>query len=142
MNPNFQQHPQRRGAVSAFAVALFVALLVLPALASVRLAQLSDSRLVLGYLATISVVAFLLYGHDKRSAEASARRTPESTLHLAELFGGWPAAFIAQRTFRHKISKTSYQFAFWSIVSLHEIVSFDFLHDWHYLRSALVLLHT
>jgi len=48
-------------------------------------------------------------------------------LHLAELLGGWPGAFLAQRRLRHKCSKVSYQFAFWCIVGLFQLVSTDFI---------------
>ncbi len=139
MNQSFQQ--RRRGNLSATAAIFLVVLLVLPALAIIRLAHLFDFRFIVGYLAVVSALTPFLYWRDKRSAEAGAWRTPESTLHFAELFGGWPAAFIVQRAFRHKISKRSYQVAFWSIVTLHQAVCFDMLNEWHYSRSALLLLH-
>jgi uncharacterized membrane protein YsdA (DUF1294 family) len=50
---------------------------------------------------------------------------PEATLHLAELLGGWPGAFLAQRRLRHKCSKASYQIVFWGIVVLFQIASVD-----------------
>ena len=55
---------------------------------------------------------------------------------MAEAAGGWPGAFLAQRTFRHKISKTSYQAAFWFIVLSHEFVALDFLLDWKLARDV------
>ena len=119
---------------------LLVALLLFPSLASLRLARSFDPRFIFGYLISISGLTFWLYWHDKRRAEADGWRTPESTLHLAELLGGWPAAFLAQRAFRHKISKTSYQIAFWTIVAVHEAASFDFLSEWHYSQAAIRLL--
>ncbi len=68
---------------------------------------------------TASLGAYLLYGHDKLSAIRGNWRVPESTLHLMEAVGGWPGAYIAQRTMRHKTAKTSYQVTFWGIVALH-----------------------
>jgi uncharacterized membrane protein YsdA (DUF1294 family) len=141
MTGHFQQQRGRRNNLSIIAVVLLVALLIIPSLAILRLARSLDPRLVLGYLVGISGLTLLLYFCDKRRAEAGGWRTPESTLHLVELLGGWPAAFLAQRTFRHKISKTSYQVAFWVIVILHEAVSFDFLSGWHYLQAAIKLTH-
>ena len=38
--------------------------------------------------------------------------TPEAMLHLLELLGGWPAAWLAQRVLRHKSRKERYQLAF------------------------------
>jgi uncharacterized membrane protein YsdA (DUF1294 family) len=46
-------------------------------------------------------------------------RIPESRLHLAELLGGWPGAWVAQRLFRHKSAKVRYRVVFWAIVVLH-----------------------
>ena len=137
------RRPQNRlRGISPSAAAFFAGLLVLPALASVRLAQLLDARLMVAYFGAVSAVTLFLYWRDKRSAEDGTWRTPELTLHLTELFGGWPAAFIAQRVFRHKISKRSYQVAYWAIVAAHQAAAFDFLYDWHYTRATLVLLQT
>jgi uncharacterized membrane protein YsdA (DUF1294 family) len=141
MNAPFQQQRQRRGSLSLVALLLLIALLLLPGLASLRLFRSFDPRYSFGYLVAISGFTFWLYWHGKRRAETDGWRTPESTLHVAELLGGWPAAFLAQRIFRHKISKTSYQAAFWTIIAVYEVASFDFLHDWHYSRRALLLLH-
>jgi len=68
----------------------------------------------------LSLLAFLAYARDKRAARLQARRTPELTLHLLELAGGWPGALLAQRALRHKNRKLAYQFAFWACVLLHE----------------------
>jgi len=122
------------------AVLSLMALLALPTLAALRLVQSFDSRVVVGYLGGVSVVTYWLYWRDKRKAETGDWRTPESTLHLAELLGGWPAAFLAQRVFRHKIAKVSYQVAFWAIVIAYEMAAFDFLHDWQYAREALRMM--
>ncbi len=74
---------------------------------------------VLCVYALISGVTFIAYALDKRAAVRGARRTPERSLHLMELAGGWPGALLAQRTLRHKTRKTSYQVVFWAIVVLH-----------------------
>ncbi|MFV9503384.1 MAG: DUF1294 domain-containing protein [Oscillochloridaceae bacterium umkhey_bin13] len=67
----------------------------------------------------MSLIAFLAYGSDKARAGNGARRTPENTLHMYELLGGWPGALLAQTYFHHKRSKTSYQIAFWLIIVLN-----------------------
>ncbi len=131
-----------RRRLTTFAVLLLIALLVLPAWASLRLARSFDPRFIFGYALVVSSVTFWLYWHDKRRAEADGWRTPESTLHLAEFLGGWPAAFLAQRTLRHKISKTRYQVTFWAIVTAHEAASFDFLAGWYYTKAAIGLFHS
>ena len=71
--------------------------------------------------ATASVVSFVLMGLDKRAARLGRRRTPESTLHLIELLGGFLGSFAAQHIFRHKRRKLAYQLPFWLIVIIHAI---------------------
>ena len=43
------------------------------------------------------------------------------------LGGGWAAAYLAQRLFRHKTAKGSYQLVFWMIVLAHQAVAADYL---------------
>lgn len=71
-----------------------------------------------GYCA-MSAVALLLYRRDKAAARRGERRTRERTLHLVDLFGGWPGGLIAQDGFRHKTRKTSFQLVFWATVALN-----------------------
>ncbi len=66
-----------------------------------------------------SVVTFCVYASDKSAAQKGKWRTPESTLHLCELFCGWPGAAAAQTLLRHKSQKVSFQVAFWIIVLLN-----------------------
>ncbi|WP_152223926.1 DUF1294 domain-containing protein [Pseudomonas sp. SCB32] len=74
-----------------------------------------------------SVLTFLAYWRDKRSAERDAWRTPEQSLHLLELLGGWPGALLAQQVFRHKTRKLSFQLVFWAIVLVHQLFWIDWL---------------
>ncbi|MEA3586888.1 cold shock and DUF1294 domain-containing protein [Pseudidiomarina sp. 1APP75-27a] len=66
--------------------------------------------------AAMSVVTYMAYARDKYAAEASYRRTAESTLQLLALIGGWPGALIAQQQFRHKTRKLSFRVVFWLVV--------------------------
>lgn len=123
--------------VSVFAE--LVVLLIVPVFALSRLATWIDWRVVLGGSVAMPLVAYFLYGFDKRRAETNGQRVPETTLHSVELLGGWPGAYLAQRIFRHKTSKTTYQVAFWLIVLIHQFVALDFLRGWK-LAKALVQL--
>jgi uncharacterized membrane protein YsdA (DUF1294 family) len=89
-------------------------------------------------LATVlaSVATYALYASDKHRARVGAWRTPESTLHIFELLGGWPGAFLAQRRLRHKSSKGSYLFVFWLIVAVHNYAAFDAFLGWRLTRAA------
>jgi uncharacterized membrane protein YsdA (DUF1294 family) len=81
---------------------------------------------VVGY-AVLSLATFVAYARDKRAARRARPRTPEATLHLLELLGGWPGAFAAQRLIRHKNAKVSYQIGFWLIVAAHAAAWVAFL---------------
>ncbi len=76
-------------------------------------------RWVLLAYAVASVLTFFVYGLDKRAAMRGRWRTPEATLHLLELLGGFPGALLAQRILRHKRAKVRYLIVFWLIVLLH-----------------------
>jgi uncharacterized membrane protein YsdA (DUF1294 family) len=107
-------------------------LLIGPGLAVSRLMAWVAWWIVLEIVGTVWVVTYVSYHADKRRAESGEWRIPEATLHFWELAGGWPAAFVAQRALRHKISKRSYQVIFWGIVTIHEYVAFDFLMSWKF----------
>ncbi|WP_045233864.1 DUF1294 domain-containing protein [Deinococcus pimensis] len=60
----------------------------------------------------LSAVTFAVYARDKRAAARGGWRTPEVTLHLLALCGGWPGALLAQRTLRHKTRKLIFRVVF------------------------------
>lgn len=130
---------QRRGGgrIGIGAMLVLAFLLVLPGIALYRASPAIDWRVVSGVAATISFLTFFAYRSDKRRAGLGEWRIPESTLHLGDLLGGWPGAFVAQQWFRHKTSKASFQVVFWTIVGLHQYVAFDSLSAWRFTRKAL-----
>ena len=79
---------------------------------------------VLATYATASLLTFILYWSDKRAAENGTQRTPENTLQLLSLAGGWPGGLFAQRIFRHKSTKKSFQFVYWLTVFFNIAVLF------------------
>lgn len=54
------------------------------------------------FLAVMSLIAFILYGADKKKAQKKAWRTPESVLLGFGFFGGAIGAIAGMNTFRHK----------------------------------------
>jgi uncharacterized membrane protein YsdA (DUF1294 family) len=96
-----------------FTAAIF--LLTLAGLVAVRKVPLVVLWLYLG----MSALSLLVYALDKRAARNSAQRTPENTLHLLALAGGWPGALFAQQWLRHKSAKTSFRVVFWITVVLN-----------------------
>lgn len=67
----------------------------------------------------LSMLTWAAYGLDKRAARQDQRRTPEATLQLLGLLGGWPGALIAQGQFRHKTAKFNFQALYWVCVVLN-----------------------
>lgn len=113
-------------------------LLVLPGLAM----QTLPGRWWIGpaFIALLSLVSYAMYAHDKKQAVTSGWRVSEAALHLVELLGGWPGAFLAQRRLRHKCSKRSYQFTYWCIVGLFQLVSADMIFEHRLSNWARALL--
>ncbi len=65
------------------------------------------------HLVSINLVTIIAYASDKRAAQKGKWRTSEAQLHTLEFLGGWIGAFLAQKIFRHKNKKKSYQAMFW-----------------------------
>ena len=66
----------------------------------------------------MSAVSYIAYVLDKDAAGKPRRqRTPEATLHMLDLLGGWPGGLIAQQQIRHKTAKASFQVGFWFTVA-------------------------
>lgn len=83
------------------------------------LAPASEWRWFVGFYTLMSALSFSIYGLDKRAATRGGRRTPEARLHFFELLGGWPGALLAQRVFRHKTRKRSFQVMFYLAVAVN-----------------------
>lgn len=89
------------------------------------------------YLFLMSAFTFWGFRHDKRAAQHGRWRQTEASLHLLELLGGWPGAFLAQRFLRHKASKLSYQLVFWIIVLAYQCAALESLRNAPWLRAIL-----
>lgn len=100
----------------------FVFFSLLGALATAALVfllqQYTAIGLALSYFIAVNVVTFGLYLYDKTIAGWEVLRVPENALHLFELVGGTPFAFLAQRILHHKTQKTRYRIVFWSLAVL------------------------
>jgi uncharacterized membrane protein YsdA (DUF1294 family) len=91
---------------------------------------------MMGRAKLVSVFGYVVYAAEKNRARRGDWRVPEQSLHLVELIGGWPGAFVAQRRLRHKCSKVSYQIVFWIIVWAHQFVALDFVLGWVLVRRV------
>ena len=63
-----------------------------------------------GYLILMNLIAFALYGIDKRRAKQGAWRISEYTLLLAALLGGSLGALLGMRYFRHKTRHRKFRY--------------------------------
>ncbi len=67
--------------------------------------------IVFAAIAFMSIVAFILYGVDKRKAKREAWRIPEAVLLGWGFFGGACGALCAMKFFRHKTK----HWYFWAV---------------------------
>ncbi len=81
----------------------------------------------IGAAIALNLVTFFFYAHDKNAAQAGRWRVQESTLHLLSLCGGWPFAWLAQQTLRHKSRKTQFRTVYWVTVAGHFVVLLGWL---------------
>ena len=121
--------------ILAVSLSVLIGLLLLPVFAVWQRGL--DFRWVGGCSLILSALTYWEYARDKRRAQEGEWRLSEARLHLLELLGGWPGAWLAQRRLRHKCSKGSYQIVFWLIVLAWQFAAFDSLRNWQYSRSAL-----
>ena len=96
--------------IPSFFAVTFLVLLYL--LTFIKFAPLN---LLLAYL-VVSAFTFVVYAKDKLAAKKNTQRTPEITLHLLSIIGGWPGAIFAQKLLRHKSKKEAFQNIFWVTV--------------------------
>jgi len=105
-----RQAPSQWGAATLFAIPGFAALFLV-------VAVLWRPPLVFAaFYVAASLVAFIAYAIDKSAASRGAWRTPEKTLHLLAVAGGWPGALLAQQFLRHKSTKAEFRAVFWGTV--------------------------
>lgn len=126
--------PAKQPVVPWNAFWVILVLVPLPLLALHHLFGPPGVSIGLGWSALMSIFAFTVYWYDKRQAKQDGQREPEAHLHWLEVLGGWPGAYLAQRWLRHKSTKASYQFVFWLIVILYQLVAVDALRDWAVLK--------
>ena len=128
---------QKRRGVGFASLVLLLVLLVAPVYALSHVAAVIDWRLLVIFPLGLSLLAFVAYWSDKSRAEAGEWRVPEATLQFFGLLGGWPGAFLAQRAFRHKTSKVSFQVVFWLIVLMYQYAAVDSLLSWRLTQNVL-----
>ena len=86
---------------------------------------MSAPLLLGGLWLALSVATWAVYRRDKGLAQRGQRRTPERTLLLLALVGGWPGALWAMYLHRqrHKASKPGFYVPLWAIVGLWAVAA-------------------
>jgi uncharacterized membrane protein YsdA (DUF1294 family)/cold shock CspA family protein len=97
-------------------------LAIFPLIGIVHFVVTTGNVLPLLLYGVMSLVSFFAYADDKSRAKKGTWRTPEKSLLLCDLAGGWMGGFIAQQQFHHKNSKASYQLMFRFVVAMHYLL--------------------
>jgi uncharacterized membrane protein YsdA (DUF1294 family)/cold shock CspA family protein len=125
-------HVNDGGKITVFTLLLLVILVTMPVFAwsHYLLVKKPELSLLLPLPLIINIITYFVFKRDKALARAKAWRTSEAMLHFLELIGGWPAALLAQKQYRHKCSKTDYKTTYWLIVILNLYLAIDYLLNW------------
>ena len=75
-----------------------------------------------GYLATVNLAAFALYGIDKYKARRGLWRIPESVLLFAAAAGGSAGALLGMHFFHHKTKKPRFFIGVPVMLLLHLVI--------------------
>ena len=77
------------------------------------------SWLVVGWYFVLGLITYGMYAKDKAAAQNNEWRTPESTLHLLSILGGWVGAMVAQTYLRHKSQKPEFRMTYYLTVVIN-----------------------
>ena len=86
-------------------------------------------QILLTFLA-MNILAFAMFGWDKRQARRGGWRVRESTLLLVAFLGGTPGAFAGRALFRHKTRKQPFVAALYVVVGM-QVLGLAFAY-WHF----------
>jgi uncharacterized membrane protein YsdA (DUF1294 family)/cold shock CspA family protein len=135
VRPNARQ--SRSDATSAHPLLILPLMLAWVALIAWGVTQKRLPLWAVGAAIALNIVTFFYYAHDKNAARNRRWRVSESTLHMLSLLGGWPFAWLAQQTLRHKSSKLEFRTTYRLTVALH----FAALLGWVFWKQLQILLN-
>ena len=92
--------------------------------------------LLIYYMVLINILAFVLYGADKKKAEKDKFRIPESRLILVAALGGAYGAILGMLVFRHKIRKNKFRITVPVLVALYTALMGYFLYNNYHLVTT------
>ena len=76
-------------------------------------------KILICYLAAISVISVAVTVHDKRSARRGSWRVPENTLLFLAFIGGAAAMWLTMIVIRHKTRRTRFMLGIPMMILLH-----------------------
>ena len=88
--------------------------------------NLSVQAFIIGYLAIINIIGFLIMGLDKLKAKKRAFRIPEATLFLIAIMGGSVGSLLGMYIFRHKIRHLKFTIGM-PVILVLQVILFLFL---------------
>ena len=88
-------------------------------------------KILLIYLLCVNVIAFAMYGIDKRKAIKDQWRIPEKTLLIIALIGGAVGAFVGMQVFHHKTKHWKFILGVPACMILH--IALGVLYWWYFL---------
>ena len=68
--------------------------------------------IIFGYIALLTVMAFVMMKVDKHQAQHRGQRIPEKNLWTVAIFGGGIGAYLGMMAFRHKTKHTKFRIGF------------------------------
>lgn len=71
------------------------------------------------YLGIVSLVLFIMMGHDKRQARRGGRRVPEKRLFAVAALGGALGGWLGMHAFHHKTRHWYFKFGFPTLALLY-----------------------
>ena len=80
---------------------------------------LSEFGMIGLYYLCMNIIAFILYGLDKKYAREGRWRIPEKTLLGIAMIGGAAGAWMGMQTFRHKTKHLSFRVLVPLFVAVH-----------------------
>ncbi|NOI98724.1 DUF1294 domain-containing protein [Vibrio kanaloae] len=79
----------------------------------------NGEKILIPLYIVLSIFTYFMFAWDKQAALSGDWRTPEKTLHMLSLLGGWPGALLAQFQLRHKSRKQPFKFILWVAIILN-----------------------
>jgi uncharacterized membrane protein YsdA (DUF1294 family) len=92
----------------------------------------SSVTIAVSYALFVNAITLIAYAHDKRRSIRGGRRIRETRLHLLELLGGWPGAYLASKLFRHKTQKSRFRIVRLMMTLLNILLVSSAVYGWYH----------